>query len=263
MGPAKVTRYQFELFHENEQRFMFFVKASNVKRKEGVLTFVAAKSDGHFSKGIRGGHQNLTKMNTRAPHHVVKPYVGALLFLPRYRGTNRQGRQVYGYMTEWLRGHSVLDIGPDRQFLAGTPPKVFSRVQTEAIRGRIIELVARTFNPASGDCADVPDVPSGDCMVTRPAKGAPRVKLVACRRIARGMTPPKLISRLVQAKWPVGRTDFPLCPEDPLTLFDALDAVVGKREARTWLKAYLEALKNKQFRKPPLWAADDLRKVIE
>ena len=74
-------------------------------------------------------------------------------------------------------------------------------MQTEGIKGRIVEIMAATFDAASGESIEMPQVASGDFVVTKPRRGEPRLKLIACRRFVRRMTPAKLIHNILDTEW--------------------------------------------------------------
>ena len=249
LGPAPVVSFAFELFQEGRHQIIFRLGAANAKRKRAQFAFVVGKRSRRESKVAETEHANLRVLHQRAPEHVVRPFRGGLIYLPDRHGRSTHGREVYAYLTQWLSGYHELGVGRNLQFIINESPRhTFTIAQTEHIKGRIVEILARTYDPAKRRCIEIPEVASGDFVVTRPAgRGNPGIKLVACRRLVRNVTPAKLIRRLVDASWDWGGREFRLAPAEPETLFDGLAGALGADEARGWLRQYVAAVSDGLF----------------
>lgn len=243
IGPAPVVSLVFELFQEGRYQLIFRVRALNARRKEGLFALVVAKRADDYSKVAAAEHANLRLLHERAPESVVRPFRGGNIYLPDRRGRVDHGRDVYAYMTQWLAGFHELGVNSDLQFIINVKARhTFTIAQTEALKARMVEIVARTYHPAKHTCMDLPEIASGDFVVTSAGKGVPRLKLIACRRMLRNMTPVKLIDKLAGASWDWGDRSLHLAPEDPEMLFDAIARAAGKDEARAWFRQYLAAI---------------------
>jgi len=267
MGPSAITQMHFDLVQEGNHEFVFRLKANNEKRKETTFAFVAAKREDDMSKLVRTRHQNLRKLHERAPKHVITPYDGGLIFMPRYKSKlkDKGGRHVYAYLTEWYGQYQELVVNRKRQFCAGgkTTPKAFSNEQSEMIRGSILEIIARTYDEAKHDCADVPQVGLGDIVVTKPKPGArPNVKLVACRRILTNAKPSKILHRFLASQWDWGGQPLTLAPSAPETVYDALSNALGKRQARLWINDYVHDVAKGKFADPKTFPATALKDLL-
>jgi len=261
LGTPAVSQYTFDLFQESKYQVTFRMKASNEKRKEAMFAFVAAKQEGAVSKAARAEHTNLVTLHERAPKHVVQPFRGGVVFLPRHRGKAKEGRQIYAFVRQWLGQYHELGVNKNLQFFINIQhPQAFSREQTEGIKGRIIDVIARTYDPKSGDCMEIPQVTSGDFMVMKAKQGVPRIKLIACRRMVKRMTPAKILNRIAQNNWKWGREMFSLLPEQPGTVFTGLEAALGKELARVWITDYCRAVEGKTFPEPPTWPIEELKR---
>jgi antitoxin (DNA-binding transcriptional repressor) of toxin-antitoxin stability system len=93
---------------------------------------------------------------------------------------------------------------------------------------------------------DMPQVASGDFVVTA-SHGAPRLKLIACRRMIKNVTPAKLVHRIASAKWDWGGEVFRSLPVEPDALLAALARAVGADAARLWLREYVGAVRAGRF----------------
>lgn len=248
LGPAPVTSLAFELFQEGKYQLIFRLRACNVKRKEGVFAFVAAKRPADYSDIARQEHGNLRLLNQRARDYVVRPFRGGMVYLPDRHGRTEHGREIYAYVTQWLTGFHEMGVNANLQLIINIVPRhTFTIAQTEDLKGRIIEIIVRSYDPAKGDCMEMPQIASGDFVVTAPKKGVSRLKLIACRRLLEHVTPAKLIHRIVTASWEWGDRTFHLAPEDPEILFGSLVRAVGRDTARTWLGQYASAVASKRL----------------
>jgi len=251
LGPGAVTTLSFELFQEGKFQLIFRLKAGNARRKEGFLAFVVAKRTGDFSVVAAAEHRNLEMLNARARGHVVRPFRGGNLFLPDRHRRAEHGREVYAYLTQWLNGYHELGVAENLHFIMNIVPRhTFSLAQTDALKGNMIEIIARSYDPRKGECMEMPQIASGDFVVTPPGKSGPRLKLIACRRFLKHVTPAKLIHKLASASWPWGDRTLYLMPEDPDIFFESILAAAGEESARAWLTQYADAVSAHRMPEP-------------
>lgn len=246
LGPAPLVSLTFELFQEGAFQLIFRLRASNIKRKSAVFAFVAAKDAESRSRVAAREHANLRKLYRRAPESVVRPYEGGVVFLPDRLGRGDRGRRVYAYLTQWLPDFHELGVDHrTHQFFMNTKtPHRFTIAQTEEIKQRIIEIMARAYDPKTFECMELPQVASGDFVVTAPDKGRIRVKLIACRRIRRRVSPAQFIHEIASASWEWGQRSFRLMPNHPGTLYAAFVNAVGEPLAQKWFGMYRDALQD-------------------
>ena len=264
LGPAAVSMLSFELFQEGRFQLIFHMRAANEKRSEAEFAYVVAKRARDFSELARGEHRNLTILNERAPNQVVQPYRGGIVFMPDRHQRPGHGREVYAYLTQWLSGYHEMGVTRELQFYINTAtPHTFTIDQTEAIKGQIVEIIARTYEPRRGSCMDMPQVASGDFVVTAPSTSdaIPRIKLIACRRLLNHMTPAKILHRIVTAKYEWAQKHFRLCPAFPETVLESLTTALGSEQARVWLMEYRAAVSARRLPECPPLTLDALAEL--
>jgi hypothetical protein len=260
LGPAPLVVLGFELFQEGKYQFIFRLRATNAKGKEGVFAFVVAKKHEDYSALARAEHRNLQVLYDRAPAVIVKPFRGGNIFLPDRHHRAEHGREIYAYLTQWLNGFQEMGVSRDLQFIVNVKaPHTFTIAQTEAIKGRMIEVIARTYDRTRRNGMDMPQVASGDFVVSWPCKGVPRLKLIACRRLLTHLTPANLIHRIAGASWPWGRREFRLAPLDPRVLFEAFVNARGPEEARAWFTQYGVAVAAGKLEEQETLSLEDLK----
>lgn len=248
LGPSPITSMHFELFQEGRHQLIFKLGVANRNRKRQSFAFVVAKNSQEHSAVAQNEHRCLEVLHARVPQCVVRPYLGGTIYLPERHERGGERRLVYAYLTQWLGGFDELGIQRNREFFINTRSRrVLTKADREAIKRRIIEIIVRTYDPKERDCMEMPQLASGDFVISRPKQGPPQLRLIACRRMLRRMTPSKLLNTIATARWRVGNGDFHLLPEDPAELRQALTNALGKSEALRWLENYSEALRRKRF----------------
>jgi len=259
LGPAPVTSLVFELFQEGKYQLIFRLRAINARRKDGTFALVVAKHAEEYSRVAQAELGNLHTLYKRAPMAVVKPFRGGHIYLPDRHRRAGHGREIYAYMTQWLGGYHELGVNRDLQFFINTQrPHTFTISQTELLKAQMVEIIARTYDPAARDCMDMPQVASGDFVVTA-SHGTPRLKLIACRRMIKNVTPAKLIHRIVSAKWDWGGETFRILPVEPDALFEALGRAAGADVARVWLREYANGVRGGRFPEEEVLPLDIIR----
>ncbi|MCX5770150.1 MAG: hypothetical protein NTZ09_07760 [Candidatus Hydrogenedentes bacterium] len=243
LGPAPVVSLAFELFQEGRYQFIFRLRALNARRKEAFFAFVVAKR-ADYSKLAALEHANLRVIHERAPDFVVRPFRGGNIYLPDRHGRVEHGRDIYAYVTQWLAGFHELGVNDRLQFIINVKARhTFTIDQTEQLKAKIIEIVAKTYSPKKRDCMDLPEIASGDLVVTAPPKPL-RLKLIACRRMLRNITPVKLLDKIAAASWPWGDTRFYLAPQDARMFYDAFARAFGQDIARDTFTQYAAAVQS-------------------
>lgn len=243
LGPAPVTSLDFQLFQEGRHQLIFRLHAANARRKRAAFGFVVAKNAQEHSAVARAEHRNLETLHDRAPRFVVRPFRGGNVFLPDRHGRKGHDREVYAYLTEWLAPFHELGVNKDLQFFLNTvKPHTLSRAQTEHVKGLIIEVMARTYRAKEHNAMAAPEIASGDFVATHPDRGPQRLKLIACRALIR-TTPAKYLQTMLSSAWDWGEKTFHLCPEQPETLYAALQRALGAEEARAWIAQHADAVR--------------------
>jgi len=258
LGPEQITAIHFELFQEGRFQLIFRAKASNAKKKSATFAVVVAKNHQEASAVAQKEYHHLHLLHERAPKHVVTPYRGAKIYMPDRRGRPDMGREIFTYATEWLNGFDELGIDHSLQFIANVQNRhVFSRVETEQIKGMIIEIIARSYDPVQHNSMDLPEIASGDFVVRRTPRGKLQLRLIACRKLLTRIAPPSLLDRILKSRWKWGDQEFTLAPESPQTILDALVAARGEEEARQWLTKYAAAVQSRKLpRRSPEYFAE-------
>lgn len=245
LGPVPVNALDFTLFQEGEHQLIFRLRAGNVKRKSATFGYVVAKNAEEHSKVAQAEHFHLGLLHARAKAYVVRPFLGGTVFLPDRRRKADGGREVYAYLTQWLGRYHELGVNKDLQFFLNTAqPHTLSIAQTEEIKAMIVETMAATYDAKQGDAMALPEIASGDFVVTHPAKGTLKIKLIACRRMLRKLAPATYVSTMLRASWDWGGRQLTLAPADPARFAEALQRARGKAEGRQWVRKYLAAVGN-------------------
>lgn len=243
LGPAEVTSLAFDLFQEGRYQFIFRLRAANARVRRGNFGFVVAKNEKECSAVAQAEHRHLRTLFQRAPQHVVKPFLGGTIYLPDRHHRPKFGRDIYAYLTEWLGNYDELGVDRNLQFFANVPKRhTFTIAETELLKGQMAEIIFRTYDPKSRVGMALPEIASGDFVVRHGPKAAPRLKLIACRRLINRLSPSALLDKLLDASWDWGGRRLYLAPAEPQTLWDALTRAVGPNTAREWVGRYVEAV---------------------
>lgn len=262
LGHAPVTRLHFELFQEGRFQLIFRLEAVNANRRRATFAFVVAKNHEECSKIAHAEHRHLALLHERAPGLVVRPFRGGAIFLPDRHRRPDVRREVYAYLTQWLEGYDELGIHKNLQFIVNVKPHhLFSAGETDRLKGMMVEIIARTYDPADRTCMAMPEIASGDFVVRRAARGQLFLRLIACRRIQTRMGPAKIIDQMLDAGWDWGGAKLRLMPTDPAVFFEALVRARGAEEAAAWCRDYARAVQARRMpaRRPGfLEALEDL-----
>jgi hypothetical protein len=264
LGPAPVTRITGELFQEGRIQLIFRLRAVNANRKRASFALVAAKNHQDYSDIARAEHKNLRILYKRAPQCVVRPYRGSIVFLPDRHRRSSHNREVYVYLTEWLRGFHELGIQRNHQLYVNVANKqTFTPTQSQALKRRMVEIVLRTYDPKGRTCMGLPQLASGDFVVTKPGLGTPKLKLIACREMLQRMSPARLLNEINHAEWEWSGKPYRLAPDSSRDMVQALHNAYGKKEATRWLELYRKAVNAGRFPESRHFTCAELNDVLD
>lgn len=229
IGPAPITSLKFHLFQEGKYQFIFKLTAENKKLKKANFAFVVAKDGDELTKTAKREHIILERLYSKHPEFIVRPYAGDYLFFPDRHGRKEFHRNIYAYLTEWLGGYEELGINKDLQFYTNVPnPHTFSIPETNLIKIKIIEIILSLYDKETQESIALPEIASGDFMIKRSPSKNHKLKMIACRKMLKGISLEKLISLLLTTSWKWGNKYFTLLPENPQDLVKTLVKIFGK-----------------------------------
>lgn len=186
-GPIRRVRLE----HVQEGPFQIVMK-TRVESANGAREFrtVISKDGGHISRAAAEEYRNVQELQARRDRHVVRPLAGGFLELRTDKG---ERKRLFTYCTEWLTGYHELALNRQMNFCVNEPPLYhFNADVTRHIKKSILQICYDLYDPATGSAIEPPLIAAGDFMITRPAYRQPlRLKLMTCRRILRGLTPPQ------------------------------------------------------------------------
>ena len=249
LGPSPVVTLAFELFQEGRFQLIFRLRATNMKGKQAFFAFVVAKNHEECSAVASKEYNNLRILHQRSPKYVVRPFRFGKIYLPDRHGRQQHAREVFVYLTQWLGDFHELGIDRSLQFFINVKtPQLLTLTQTEELKGKIVEIIASTYDPVRRLGMEMPQVASGDFVVTKPTRGSLKIRMIACRKLIPNTMPAKLLSRLATMSWDWGGREFHLAPMETATVVKALENALGKETARDWLAQYVEAVKTKKVK---------------
>jgi hypothetical protein len=216
-GPADLRSITASLFQEGEYAYVFKVRADDLRGGKSRLAMILAKDEGKMSRVAGTEHGNLEKLYGRCNDAVVRPLGGGYLEIP---GPRRL--QVYAYFTRWLdRFHELGVQHKNMNFYVNELPfRYFDAAESDRIKCRMLTIMFRLYDPLSREAIEPPKVGAGDFVVTR--KSPHELKLIACRKILKGVTLDRCIRLYLgyQGSW--GDRLFHFVPRDNRLLKEAL-----------------------------------------
>lgn len=245
MGAAPITHLRFSLVQESYHQLVFKLTATNANKTEGAFAFIVAKKEGETSAITEISHKNLRIAHGRAPEDVVQPFEGGRIMLLASRRARQRPRFIYAYVTQWSEGFRELGVDRSLRFFVNVVPhQLFSDKQTEQLKGRLVALLTKLYDPVKRECMEVPQIASGDVLVGRVGKPGPvpRIMLFSCRRLVRNVAPARFLHNLAAAEWEWGSGVVRLLPSDPEITWAALTQVIGVDAARQWAESYRRAV---------------------
>jgi len=250
LGPSRITRCEIELFQEGFYQLIFKMKVQNSQKRRATFALVVAKDHQGLSETAKREHRTLIELFGRATQCFARPLKGGTLYLPDRHRRKENDRYVYAYMTEWQHGHHELGIQRNGQFFVNIPkPVPFTKPQTQQLKRRMVEMVIRSYDPVKRSCMAIPQIASGDFVVTLPGKQAPRLKIIACRDLITGVSPSKLLHSILVAEWEWSDNQIRLAPDSYEDWEQALHNAIGKTRSNDWMTVYRQDVKKKRFRK--------------
>jgi len=262
-GEAPIERLSFEFFTETSAKLVFRVRAATATRKEALFAFVVAKDAEPYSARMAAERANLALLARRTPDAVLAVLNGGTLHLPdRYRRAGG-GRDIYAYMARWPVGYHELGVGRrDAFFLPGPTPQPLTPAQTQAIKAQVVALVAATYNPASHDAIEMPDLCDGDLLATHPRSGAVRIRFLTCRGMVKRTSRSKVLHKALSHQYVWQGERIPLAPQAPDLVVDALARRLGAEMSRVWLLEYIGAVRDGRFLAPRTFSIDLLEQAL-
>jgi len=264
MGASPITHLRFSLVQESYHQLVFKLTATNANKTEGAFAFIVAKKEGETSAITEISHKNLRVAHGRAPEDVVQPLEGGRIMLLASRRARQRPRFIYAYVAQWSEGFRELGVDRSLHFFVNVVPHLlFSDKQTDRLKGRLVALLTKLYDPVKRECIEVPQIASGDVLVGRPGKSGdvPRVKLFTCRRLVRNVAPARFLHNLAAAEWEWGSGTVRLLPSDPEITWAALTQVIGVDAARQWAISYREAVVSGRYPERPTLPVSFLERV--
>lgn len=241
LGNAPITSLKIHLFQEGKYQFIFHLKAENQKLKDAHFALVVAKDGDEFSKVAKSEHQYLLILHKKCPDLVVKPFSGDYLFFPDRYNRKEFHRKIYSYLTQWLSGFDELGINKNLQFFTNVPhPHTFTIEETNQIKRKIIETIINLYDEKKKVSIALPEIASGDFVIKRSPSGQHKIKLIACRKIIKSISPPELIAKIMTTSWRWGSNKFHLLPDEPTDFLTAFYNVLGEEKSLLWFKNFWE-----------------------
>jgi hypothetical protein len=197
------------LFQEGEYAYVFKVGVDGVAGEKSYLAMILAKDGGRMSRVARREHENLVRLFERCRDIVVRPLEGDDLEVPGPHPV-----RVYAYFTRWLdRNHELGVQHKNMNFYVNELPfQYFDSAASDLIKGRMLAIMFRLYDPLRQEAVEPPKVGAGDFVVTR--KSPHELKLIACRKILKGVTLDRCVRLYLgyQGSW--GDRLFHFVPKD-------------------------------------------------
>jgi hypothetical protein len=259
---GELGNLQAKLFQEGEYAYVFKVSVEAASGNKTKLAMIVAKKEGGMSRLARVEHENLRKLYARQTNAVVRPLGGAYMTIPDRRRT-----RVYAYFTIWLSRFHELGVQHRNMnfYINELPFQHFGSRTSDMIKGRILGILFRLYDPVRREAIEPPKVGAGDFVVTR--KSPHQLKLVACRKMLKGVSLERCISLYLGYHGTWGDRLFHFIPTDTMILKKAIgEGLVNcsgfsEEEVLSALKRYRDRLvrmKPRQSTWTPLAALDKL-----
>ena len=263
-NPGQVNSVTASLFQEGDYAYVFRVRVDAAGGEKSRLAMILAKHEGKMSRVAKVEHENLVRLYGRCEDAVVKPLEGGYLEIAsqasgkivvsaRRRRSPAAERErppvrVYAYFTKWLDRHHELGVHHKTMnfYVNELPFQYFDSRTSDRIKSRMLAVLFRLFDPLRREAVEPPKVGAGDFVVTR--KTPHDLKLIACRKILRGITLDRCVRLYLgyQGSW--GGRLFTFVPRDVALLHEALiEGLVdqnrfSREEVFLALKRYRESL---------------------
>ncbi len=264
VAPSNVQAVSGAIVAENNYSIEIHLEFRGIERKSHRLRLVVARNDQELALMVKAEGRNLTAVAPRLPKQLAPPLAGGLLFLPdRHRRTG-QNRRIPAYATRPIPESLYCGIGGPEQFIAySASPRLLSRDVTDKIKGRILEICMRSFDPRARTAMPPPDLQRGTLRLSARAGAAGEFVITGCPFLWDHMDHVGLIHRLTGFDWKEGDRGMPLLPADHGLLREAMIIALGKPTSREWLKEYAAALEQGRYKPHHRFSLDALASLRE
>jgi len=238
-GSGQMINAVFTLVGEDEYRFVFSLKVALASRRRASLNLVVAKNMEEASRRVATEYKHLRILHEQLREEMAEPLRSGTIFLPdRYRREDHH-REVEAYLTTQPAGYEPLGIHRNLQYTAGVaPPHTFTKLETEALKLKMVTLVLKAFNPVTRTGIDTGQLDPSTFQVNRGAKGLPKLRVFNCVHMQTRLTATKVIGFLLTDTWVAREMETSVAPASPSQFFEAVVNAVGAETARQWLKQY-------------------------
>lgn len=261
-GPGQLTNLVFTLTGEDEFRLVFSVKATMGNKRRASLNLVVAKNPEEGSRRVATEYKHLRILHERLREEMAEPLRAGTIFLPdRYRREEHH-REVEAYITTLPAGYEPLGIHRNLQYTAGTsPPHTFTKLETEALKMKMVTLVLKAFNPVTRTGIDTGQIDPTTFQVNRGPKGLPKLRVFNCVHMQTRLTATRIIGFLLTDTWTARDVEAPVAPGSPSQFFEAVVNAVGAETARQWLKQYCHQAATGKVKAPAPNYLESLREL--
>jgi hypothetical protein len=205
------------LFQEGEYAYVFRVTVVTEGRKKSQLAMILAKDKGVTSRLAKLEHENLKRLFARCRDIVVRPLGGGPVTISGPRPAD-----VYAYFTIWLNRFHELGVQHKNMnfYINELPFQYFDSHKSDRIKGRMLDLMFRLYDPIRREAIVPPKVGAGDFVITR--KSPHELRLIACRKILKGVSLDRCMALYLGYQGAWGDRLFHFVPEAPELLRQAL-----------------------------------------
>lgn len=171
------------LFQEGEFAYVLRINVHTTDGKKSRFAMILAKNEGRMSRIAKLEHDNLRRLHERCKDIVVRPLEGD--YLP-FSGS--RPARVYAYFTLWLNRFHELGVQHKNMnfYINELPFQYFDSRTSDRIKGRMLGLMFRLYDPLRREAIEPPKVGAGDFVMTR--KSPHELKLIACRKMIKGVS---------------------------------------------------------------------------
>ncbi len=261
MGREVLTQLSFRIVHESRADLTFKLEAVNAKKKPGHFAFIVAKNDQECTTVVNAKYRRLLQLHQQVPKYTVKPLELGTLYLPDRHRRKENDRDIAAYMTSWPLGFVPLIRHQSGQYAAYEDTvRLLRKVETQQVKMRLSEMLIESYDAMTRECAAIPKANDGNLLVKRDKKTPARVVFVGADLHRIRMSPAKLIGSIVGSE--EDANCIPILPEEPIKLVEALNNVLGKETAITWISQYVGAADKHKVPTPHPDYLDALRERV-
>ena len=205
------------LFQEGEYAYVFRITVDGGAGKKSRLAMILAKNEAAMSRLAGLEHDNLKRLHERCKNIVVRPLEGGHVMV-----SDPRPAPVYAYFTIWLNRFHELGVQHKNMnfYVNELPFQYFDSRISDRIKGRMLGLMFRLYDPLRREAIEPPKVGAGDFVITR--KSPHDLKLIACRKILKGVSLERCIALYLGYSGTWGDRLFHFVPKEPELLRQAL-----------------------------------------